>query len=187
MKNHDRSHDKTPDHALFRVAHLGSPKEALLQVRLESPPHGETTAEDEALLAAIKVVDLSLELPSRSEMRAALKYIQPPPVIKKDGSSYKAQHALQQLACGEIASITAAISKPMARYTNALLVEHDDPPGSYALPFTHASLLAVFRELLSAGWGFPSPGETDFKGWHRTFVSPSGGWGEDEGDVSDDH
>ena len=62
MKNHDRSHDKTPDHALFRVAHLGSPKEALLQVRLESPPHGETTAEDEALLAVIKVVDLSLEL-----------------------------------------------------------------------------------------------------------------------------
>jgi len=187
MKNHDPSHDKDPDQTLFQVAHLSGPEETLMRVRLEPPKHGKTTPEDEALLAVIKVVNQFLELPSRSEMRAALKYIQPPPVLKKDGSSYKAQHALQQLACGELASITAAISKPMARYTNALLVEHDDPPGSYALPFTHASLLAVFRELLSAGWGFPSPGETDFKGWHRTFVSPSGGWGEDEGDVSDDH
>ncbi|OUS15268.1 hypothetical protein A9Q88_11980 [Gammaproteobacteria bacterium 50_400_T64] len=187
MKNHDLSHDKNPDHALFRVAHLGNPEGTPLQVRLEPTPYGETNTEDEALLAAIKVVSRSLELPSRSEMRAALKYIQPPPVLKKDGSNYKAQHALQRLACGELASITAAVSKPMARYTSALLVKHDDPPGSYTLPFTQASLLAVFRELLSAGWGFPSPGETDFKGWQRTFVPPSGGWGEDGRGVSDDH
>ena len=187
MKNSDLPSNKNPDHALFKVVHLSSPRDALMRVRLEPPKHGEITTEAETIFTFLRVVIQSVEPPSKSEMRAALKYIQPPPILRKDSPNYKAQHALQRLACGELASITAATRKSIPRYVSVRLAEYDGSLGSHSLPFTHSNLLAVFRELLSAGWGFPSPGETDFKGWPRTFVPPSGGWGEDGGSVSDDH
>ena len=187
MKNNNLSGNKNPEHTLFKVVHLGKPADKPGRVRLKMPPHCEMTTEEITMLSFLRVVMPDLEPPSSSEMRAALEQVQPPPLRNKSGAAYRAQYALKQLACGELVHVTPYVKGYMPAPISCLLENDDRPVNTYALPFTRSNLLAAFLTLLSAGWGFPPVGETDFKGWPRIFSTPYGGWGEDEGSEFYDH